>query len=250
MLDRTADKTAPMSGRAYRRVVVRVWDLPLRLFHWSLAAAVTALVVSGTVGGLLIDWHGPIGLLVLGLLVFRLVWGVIGSTYARFAVFVPTPGRVRAYLKGEWEGLGHNPLGALSVLALLGVLALQVATGLFANDDIAFQGPLYVRVGKETSDALTGAHRQLGNLLLALVGLHVAAIVFYQSVLKKRLVQAMLTGIVEAPAALNQPLRGGGWKAALVAVAFAVLAVIGVSILAVAPPTQSDVPPAAAAPDW
>lgn len=247
MPDRVSDKTSPLSSRDYRRVAVRVWDLPLRLFHWSLAAAAVALVISGNVGGLWIDWHGRIGLLVLGLLVFRLIWGVIGSTYARFASFAPTPGRLRAYFKGAWEGLGHSPLGALSVLALLGVLALQVITGLFANDDIAFQGPLYAHVGKATSDALTGYHRLLGNALLALVGLHVVAIAFYQIVLKKRLVRPMLTGIAEAPAALNRPLRGGGWKAALVAAALAVAVVTGVSFLATAP---SGAPPPSAAPAW
>lgn len=246
MVDRVSDKMSPASGREYRRVAVRVWDLPLRLFHWSLVAAVAALVVSGNVGGLLIDRHGQIGLLVLGLLVFRLIWGVIGSTHARFTAFMPTPGRLRAYFKGEWNGLGHNPLGALSVLAMLGVLVLQVVTGLFANDDIAFQGPLYVQVGKEMSDTLTGLHRLLGDVLLILVGLHVAAIAFYQIVLKKRLIRPMWTGIAEAPEALNQPLRGGGWKAALAAAVIAVIAVIGVSALAPAP---ADTPPAAA-PDW
>ncbi len=247
MSEPVSDKVSPLSGREYRRVAVRVWDLPLRLFHWALVAAVAALIISGNVGGLWIDRHGQIGLLVLGLLVFRLVWGVIGSTYARFAAFVPTPGRLRAYLKGEWNGLGHNPLGALSVFALLGVLALQVVTGLFTTDDIAFQGPLYPLVGKDLSDTLTGLHRLLGNVLLALIGLHVAAIIFYQVVMKKNLVKPMLTGIAEAPEALNEPLRGGGWKAALVAVALAVAAVIGVTALAPAPPEP---PPAGAVPDW
>ena len=120
-------------------VTIQIWDLPLRLYHWLLAVAVSAAIVTGELGGGLIDWHGRIGLFVLGLLVFRLLWGFVGTTHARFSQFFPTPGKLLAYLKGQWQGHGHNPLGALSVLALLGVLATLVGAGLFANDDIAFQ---------------------------------------------------------------------------------------------------------------
>ena len=120
---------------------VRVWDLPTRAFHWSLVAAVTVATVTGTLGGRWMEWHSRAGLLIVGLLSFRLAWGFVGFEHARFASFAPTPTRLRAYLMGQWRGVGHNPLGALSVFALLGILALQAATGLFSNDDIAINGP-------------------------------------------------------------------------------------------------------------
>ena len=104
---------------------VRVWDLPLRLFHWLLAAAVIAAMLTGQVGGNLMVWHGRLGILIAGLLGFRLAWGIVGSTHSRFASFVRGPAAIIAYLRGHWHGLGHNPLGALSVLGLLTVLGLQ-----------------------------------------------------------------------------------------------------------------------------
>ena len=151
---------------------VRVWDLPLRIFHWLLAAAVAAAVVSGQIGGNLMTWHGRLGILIAGLIGFRLAWGLVGSTHSRFASFVRGPGAVLAYLRGDWRGLGHNPLGALSVLGLIGVVGLQTAGGLFGNDDIAFQGPLYNLVSKETSDWITGLHRKGFWLVGLLVALH------------------------------------------------------------------------------
>jgi hypothetical protein len=106
---------------------IRLWDLPTRLFHWLLVILVLASFISGKIGGNAMDWHGKFGLAILGLLTFRLVWGIVGSTYARFASFFPTPASVLAYLRGQWRGVGHNPLGALSVFGLLVLLAFQVA---------------------------------------------------------------------------------------------------------------------------
>ncbi len=127
---------------------VRIWDLPTRLFHWVLALAVVLLVISAKVGGDAMHLHMRLGYLVFALLLFRLVWGVLGGHWSRFARFVPTPARLRAYLRGSPEAslhAGHNPLGALSVLAMLAVLSLQVASGLFADDEIAYSGPLTAR---------------------------------------------------------------------------------------------------------
>ena len=104
---------------------IRIWDLPTRLFHWLLLLLVVASFVTGWVGGNLIEWHARAGIAITGLLAFRLVWGFVGSTYARFAHFVPGPGRLLTYVRGQWRGLGHNPLGALSVLALLAILIFQ-----------------------------------------------------------------------------------------------------------------------------
>jgi cytochrome b len=180
-------------------VKIQVWDLPLRIFHWLLALCVLASIVTGEIGGNLIDWHGRIGVLILGLLVFRLIWGFVGTTHARFASFFPTPAKIAAYLKGQWHGHGHNPLGALSVFALLGVLATLVGAGLFANDDIAFQGPLFSLVGKDLSDRLSGVHALAFNFLAVLLILHIAAIIFYVRVKKHNLVVPMLTGKVVVP---------------------------------------------------
>lgn len=206
---------------------ILIWDLPTRLFHWLLVLAIVALVVTGKAGGSWMEWHGRLGLLVLGLLVFRLLWGVMGSTYARFARFFPTPAKVAAYLRGQWHAPGHNPLGACSVLALLAVPLFQALTGLVANDDIAFVGPLYDLVGRDLSNLATRWHLLAVNVLLALVALHVAAILFYAHIKKDNLVKPMVLGWKDS--AHGESARGGGWIAFVLALALAVLAVYGAS---------------------
>ena len=225
---------------------IRLWDLPTRLFHWLLVVCVLAAVVSGQIGGSLIDWHGKIGLAVVGLITFRLVWGLLGSTYARFSQFFPTPGKIKAYLAGQWRGEGHNPLGALSVFGLLGLLTAQVLTGLVANDDIAFRGPLFELVGNDWSNRLTGLHHLLANGLIALIGLHLAAIAFYGHVKKQRLIKPMLTGWKES--AEGESATGGGFLALVVAVALAAAAIYGASGAWLPEPPPP--PPAAETPNW
>ncbi|EME71508.1 cytochrome b [Paramagnetospirillum caucaseum] len=223
----------------------RLWDLPTRLFHWFLALAIVAASVSGQLGGGLMTLHGRIGLAVVGLLAFRLAWGLVGSTYARFGQFFPTPARIRAYLRGEWQGTGHNPLGALSVFCLLGVLIAQAATGLFANDDIAFTGPLYDLAGKARSNGLTAIHHLLSKLVYVLVALHLAAVAFYAFARKQNLVRPMLTG---RKAGTGEPARGGGAVALAVALAVAAVAVHGARGGWMPPPPPP--PPAASTPDF
>ena len=198
---------------------VRVWDLPTRLFHWLLAVLVVAAYITAHIGGSLIEWHGRVGIAITGLLVFRLVWGVIGSTYARFADFVPGPAHLWAHLRGHWSGLGHNPLGALSVLALLGVMLYQAVTGLFSNDEIAFSGPLRDLVSSATSDQLSGLHRQNYWVIIVFVALHVGAVMFYALVKKDDLVKPMITGVKEVADPAHEPARGGGTVAFIVALA-------------------------------
>jgi len=217
---------------------IRLWDLPTRLFHWLLVLAVVAAVVSGQIGGKLIDLHGKIGLAIVGLIAFRVVWGFVGSTYARFAQFMPTPARIRVYLKGEWRGLGHNPLGGLSVVTLLLLLSAQVASGLFANDDIAFTGPLYGLIDKSLSDRLSGLHHLLSNALIALVVLHIGAVIFHGRVKKDDLIKPMLTGWKEGVS--GEPARGGGLVALIVALIIAGAVVCGASgIWLPAPPGEA-----------
>ena len=225
---------------------IRLWDLPTRVFHWALVLLVVASFVSGKIGGNAMVWHGRFGLAILGLLSFRLLWGVIGSTYARFLTFLPTPAAVVTYLRGQWRGLGHNPLGALSVFGLLGLLAFQVGSGLFANDDIAFRGPLYTLVSSGLSERLTGWHKLSVNLLLLLVMLHLAAIAFYAHVKKENLVGAMLTGWKEVAHDQGPPATGGGPLAFIVALAFAVAAVYAGSGAWLQPPAAAPV----SAPAW
>lgn len=184
------------------KVTIHIWDLPHRLFHWLLVASVIVCYITAKIGGALIDWHGRLGIFIFGLLVFRIIWGFIGSTHSRFITFFPTVPRIVAYLKGSWQGIGHNPLGALSVLALLSVLAIQVGTGLFANDDIAFEGPLFNLVDKSFSNKSTRWHNISFNFLLALIGLHLVALIFYRWVKKTNLIVPMLTGKKKIPTAL------------------------------------------------
>jgi cytochrome b len=210
-------------------IKIEVWDLPLRLFHWLLVLSVLAAFVTGELGGNLIDWHGRIGLLIFGLLVFRIVWGFVGTAHARFANFLPTPARIKAYLQGQWQGHGHNPLGALSVIALLSVMATLVGTGLFSSDDIAFHGPLFNLVDKSFSDTLSKLHNQAFTLLELLVGLHIAAIIFYVRVKKDNLVLAMLTGKKVVAKDHAAPLLRTSIKRLLLALVISGVAIWGVS---------------------
>lgn len=204
---------------------VRIWDAPTRVFHWALALLVLAAFLTGLRGGNAMLWHGRIGLAILGLLSFRLAWGFVGSTFARFAEFLPTPARIRAYLRGQWSGLGHNPLGALSVFLLLALLLVQVLSGLFANDDIAFNGPLYALITKPLSNTLTGLHRQLAWLIGALVGVHLAAVVFHLLVRGENLIRPMITGLKAVSAEERATAASGGGPLAL-ALALVLAAVV------------------------
>ena len=200
-------------------VRVRIWDLPLRVFHWTLLVCVAGAFISVNIGGNGMVWHGRFGLTVAGLLAFRLVWGFAGSTYARFSSFVRGPAVIKAYLRGEWHGLGHNPLGALSVLAMLATLSAQVATGLFSNDDIAYQGYLYALVGSDLSATITGVHKLFEPVLILLIIAHLGAIAYYTRVKKENLVQPMVVGWKEVTA--GKSASGGGLVAFIVAASIA-----------------------------
>jgi len=227
---------------------IKLWDLPTRLFHWSLFALVAAAIISGQVGGNAIDWHGKIGLAIIGLVVFRIVWGFAGSTYARFAQFFPSPASIAAYRRGEWHGLGHNPIGALAVFALLAMVLAQAVGGLFANDDIAFRGPLFALVGKELSDRITGLHHLASNFLIALVVLHIATVMFYKHVKKNNLIRPMITGWKDVADGAGESARGGGVVAFIVAVAIAAAAVYAASGALLPPPPPA--PVSAPVPAW
>jgi cytochrome b len=209
-----------------------VWDLPVRLFHWLIAALVAFSWWSVTYNHT--RWHIWSGLTILALLIFRLLWGLVGSSTARFAKFIRGPRTIRLYLCGRWSGVGHNPLGALSVIALLLALAVQVGLGLFAQDeDGIFMGPLAHLVSSDTSDRLREIHGINFYVLLGLIVLHVAAVLFYRLRMGKHLTKPMITGrALLDPGA--QPMQPGKSWIALICLALA-LAITG-WVAAGAPP--------------
>lgn len=184
---------------------VRVWDLPTRIFHWLLVACVVCLFITGYRGGDAMAWHARFGYAVLALLLFRLVWGFVGGRWSRFASFLYAPRNVLAYLRGRSHPdhlVGHNPLGAGSVFAMLLVLLAQVGTGLVGDDEISFQGPLNRFVSSAAGLSATGYHKNVGQwLLVALVALHVAAVLFYLVRKRQNLTRAMVSGDKEVAAA-------------------------------------------------
>ena len=180
---------------------VKVWDLPVRLFHWSLVGLVCLSAYTGLAGGLKeMNIHILSGLAILSLVLFRLVWGVVGGTHARFAEFVKGPKKTIDHVRHELlarrpsKSLGHNPLGGWMVAAMLGVLLILAATGLFANDDIFSEGPLAARVTKATSDRLTTFHHWAGNILFVFIGLHLCAVFGYLFIRRENLIYPMVTG--------------------------------------------------------
>ena len=179
---------------------VRVWDLPTRVFHWLLAGAVIGSVVTAKIGGNAMTWHFRLGYLIFTLLVFRILWGLFGGHWSRFANFIYAPATLMRYLRGaarpdEHLDVGHSPLGAGSVFALLAILVAQVGSGLFADDEIANSGPLVKFVSGATSSLLSGWHKNFGQwIIITLVLLHVGAILFYRIKKGRNLVGPMITG--------------------------------------------------------
>lgn len=179
---------------------VRVWDLPTRLFHWVLVLTIVASIVSAKIGGNAMLWHMRLGYVVFTLLAFRVVWGFIGGRWSRFAAFVYSPAALVQYLRRAsppqaFHDVGHSPLGALSVFALLGILAVQVATGLFADDEIATTGPLVRFVSGATSSLLTSWHKAWGQwFVIALAVLHILAVMAYRFAQGRDLVGPMIRG--------------------------------------------------------
>jgi cytochrome b len=188
--------------------VVRVWDLPTRLFHWALVLALIAQVVTGKIGGAAMTWHFRIGYCVFALIVFRLVWGFVGGHWSRFVSFLYGPASVLRYLRNQHGvsdlfHVGHNPLGSASVFAMLAILMVQVGTGLIGDDEIANVGPLNRFVSTATGLAATAWHKGWGlGLILTLVVLHVAAIAFYRLRKDQDLIGPMFSGDKLLPGAV------------------------------------------------
>jgi cytochrome b len=225
-----------MSDTLPRTIAVRVWDLPTRAFHWILALCMVGSVLSAKIGGNAMVWHFRFGYVVFTLLAFRLLWGLVGGRWSRFASFVYAPGTVIRYLRGQGRAdehldVGHNPLGSVSVFALLGFLMLQVATGLVADDEIATVGPLNRFVSGAVAGLATHWHKDYGQwIVLALVALHVAAIVYYLVRKKVDLVRPMLVG--DKPLPPGTPAATDSAWTRLLAVLLAALCGSGVAWIA------------------
>ena len=194
----------PAAHDAEAPVTVRVWDVPVRVFHWSLVALVTFSVATAYAGGSWMDWHMRSGCAVLALLAFRIAWGFLGTRHARFASFVRGPAAIARYLGTLGGGahpasVGHNPLGGLSVLALIAVVLAQVGTGLFANDDILTEGPLAKLVSKAASDRATTIHYWNQWLLFGLVAMHLLAVLVHRVRFGDDLVGPMIAGTKRLP---------------------------------------------------
>jgi cytochrome b len=173
-----------------------IWDLPIRIFHWLLV-----LSICGSFITIQNDWmlaHERCGLTILGLLIFRLIWGVVGYPTARFVQFVKGPRAIVAYIKqlignGKTHSFGHNPLGALSVIALLSVILFQALSGTLSTDDIFYDGPLY-HVFPAFTKFAGSLHQLLPLLILSLIGLHLVAIITHRIFFKEKLTSQMITG--------------------------------------------------------
>ena len=199
-----------------------MWDVPVRAFHWTLVALIVISSVTAQIGGNAMQIHEWSGFTILTLVLFRLLWGILGSTHARFKAFVRGPRAVWDYVTSLLHGrpvfhAGHNPLGGWMILALLGSLLVQAGTGLFANDDIMIEGPLAKHVSKELSDLLSKVHETNFKLLLALIFLHVAAAVYYLVARRENLIASMVTGNKSIPEGEDVRATRGGpvWLAVL-----------------------------------
>lgn len=179
---------------------IRIWDLPTRAFHVLLALCVAGLIATGEIGGAFMQLHFWLGYAVLTLIFFRLIWGFVGGHWSRFVNFVPSPLKLVAYLQALRQqqadrSVGHNPLGALSVLAILSVSLLQVLSGFMTDDEIATAGPWAALVPPEWVSLASEYHSDVGKvLLILLIALHVGTVLYYKRIKNDDLIKPMLTG--------------------------------------------------------
>lgn len=209
-----------------------VWDLPVRFFHWALVLLIGFSWLSGEMDWM--EWHLYSGYAVLALILFRIVWGFVGSTHARFSDFLYGPSAIIRYIRTlpsrtAAQFAGHNPLGGISVVLILVCVLVQAGTGMFANDDILTEGPLYKHVTKELSDWLTTIHKYNINVLLALIAVHVGAVLYYLFYKKENLVKPMFTGRKNLPPGLEPAgamIRGAGVALVILAISAALVWVL------------------------
>ena len=196
---------------------VKLWDLPVRITHWSFVLLLPLMWWTEKIDRM--DLHKLLGYAMLALLLFRIFWGLAGSSTARFRGFVTGPRAVLSYLRtlfvGRYEPVvGHNPLGGWSALALLGLLVLQVSLGLIAVDeDGIVSGPLADYVSFATSEAARDLHEDVFEILLVFIGLHVAAALFYLIAKRDNLIAPMVSGRKQLPDGTTPPRFAPAWRA-------------------------------------
>ncbi|MGZ5818183.1 MAG: cytochrome b/b6 domain-containing protein [Burkholderiaceae bacterium] len=214
---------------------IRVWDLPLRVFHWVLVFVVISAILAVKIGGDAMAWHFRLGYAALTLVLFRIVWGLVGSRYARFSDFVKGPSAIMGYVKGWRNGgvgstikpLGHNPVGSLSVLALLVVILTQTISGLFSSDDHDHHGPLSKFLSEAWSERISDFHADVsGTLIYILIGLHIAAIAYYYFFKKEDLVKPMISGDKEVDSDVLP--TNDSWRMRLLALGILLVCGVGV----------------------
>ena len=204
-----------------------VWDLPVRLAHWLLVLGVAGSFATHYAGAAWFEWHRRFGYAVLLIVAFRLVWGFAGTAPARFAAFVRGPRAIASWIRaGSPRAVGHNPLGALNVIAMLALLLAQASTGLFANDEITSAGPFYGWVSHELSNRLSRFHRANDTWLLVLIGLHLAAVAWYTFVRRQSIVLGMITGDPRPDTAVRGTTAGESLLGRAVLIALALGAVL------------------------
>ena len=174
-----------------------IWDLPLRIFHWSFALTILACWYTAENKEDYIELHLQLGFVAIGLLIFRILWGVVGPKHARFSQFVPSPRKLIAYLKSDKKNrstAGHNPMGALMVILMILLISLQAISGLFINDDVFSSGPYYGSISKDLEAIMSFLHHNTFDVMIGAIALHLAAIFYYWRVENKNLVLPMITG--------------------------------------------------------
>jgi cytochrome b len=216
--------------------IIRVWDLPIRLFHWLLVLCIIGSFISVNLGGNAMEWHAYFGYSVLTLLIFRITWGFVGSTHARFSSFLPNREKILNHLQGKAPSvLGHNPLAAISVFALLLVLSVQVFTGLFVDDEIAFQGPLAKYVPNWLVSILSEIHGGNQVVIYTLITIHIAAIIYYKKFRGEDLITPMISGDKEIdpseeanylPSDLGRASQDGALQRGIALVLLSLIAVV------------------------
>jgi cytochrome b len=178
---------------------VRVWDLPVRFFHWSLAILFVFMILSVKVFDNMMEWHMRAGYAMISLIVFRILWGIVGSYYARFSQFIYSPVRSVRYafqiITGKAEHyLGHNPAGGWMVVVLILGIGLQGLTGLFISDEILWDAPFYGVLSDELTSLAGTIHFNLEFYLQIFVGFHIAAVLWHRFRYQDPLIGAMLHG--------------------------------------------------------
>jgi cytochrome b len=211
-----------------------VWDLPVRLVHWLIVLAVAGSWATHYAGIEWFAWHRRFGYAVLVLAAFRVVWGFVGTRHARFGSFLRGPRAIMEYLRGRTGALpvGHNPLGALGVVALLGVLIVQGSTGVFANDEIMNAGPFYGWIDPALSNRITTLHRLSSDAMLVLIALHVLAVAWHVLGQRQPLLRAMVTGRKAAQYVPSEQAIAGSRTGLAIAIVAALAAALALAVRA------------------